>query len=101
MVEMCSVCGLPKDLCVCQEIAKEAQRIRIRTEMKKYGKKITVVENLKGIDMADLATKLKKKLACGGTVKGDHIELQGEHADKVKRVLVSLSYPEDQIEIAG
>lgn len=99
MVEVCSVCGLSKDLCVCQELAKEVQKIKIKTETKKFKKKVTVVENLENIDLNDLASKLKRKLACGGTVKGGRIELQGEHAEKVKKVLISLNYPEDQIEI--
>jgi len=52
MTEICNVCGLPKDLCVCQEIAKESQKIRIRTETKKYRKKMTIIENLdEGIDL--------------------------------------------------
>jgi len=101
MVEMCSVCGLSKDLCVCQEIAKESQKIVIKTEIKKYRKKMTVIENLEGIDLRDLATQLKRKIACGGTVKGNKIELQGNHAQKVKKALISLNYPEDQIEIEG
>ncbi len=100
MVEICPVCGLPKDLCVCEEIAKESQKIRIKTETKKYRKKMTVIEDLDpSIDSDDLCKKLKRKLACGGTVKGNRIELQGDHAGKVKRILVSLNYPEDQIEI--
>jgi translation initiation factor 1 (eIF-1/SUI1) len=32
MAEVCPTCGLPKDLCVCGEIEKEQQRIRIRLE---------------------------------------------------------------------
>ncbi|MFC2174932.1 translation initiation factor [archaeon] len=100
MSEICSVCGLPKDLCVCQEIAKESQKIRIKTEIKKYRKKMTVIEGLDpNINLEDLCKKLKRQLACGGTAKGERIELQGDHAGKVKKLLVSLNYPEDQIEI--
>lgn len=100
MVEICSVCGLPKDLCVCQEIAKESQKIKVRAEAKRYQKMMTIIENLDtGIDLKDLCGKLKRKLACGGTVKERHIELQGDHRDKVKRLLVSLNYPEDHIEV--
>ncbi len=100
MSGICSVCGLPQDLCVCQEIAKESQKIRIKTETKKYRKKMTVIEGLDpGINLDDLCKKLKKRMACGGTVKGDRIEVQGNHAAKVKKLLVSLNYPEDQIEI--
>ena len=100
MVEICSVCGLPEDLCVCQEIAKESQKIRIKTETKKYRKKMTVIEGLDpNIDTDGLCKKLKRQMACGGTVKGDRIELQGDHTEKVKKALISLNYPEDQIEI--
>ena len=99
MSDVCPVCGLPKELCVCQEIAKETQKIVIKTEIKKYGKKVTVIENLQGIDLDELASKLKRKMACGGTVKNKRIELQGAHAEKVKKVLIELNYPEDSIEI--
>ncbi|MCD4740383.1 stress response translation initiation inhibitor YciH [archaeon] len=99
MTEVCPKCGLPKDLCVCQEIAKEAQKIKIRTEVKRYRKKMTVVENLEGINLDELAKKLKRRMACGGTVKNKRIELQGAHAEKVKRALIALNYPEDSIEI--
>ena len=100
MVEICSVCGLPKDLCVCQEIAKESQKIKIHTEEKKYKKKMTIVEGLDpSIDIEELGKKLKQRLACGGTAKDRRIELQGNHAAKAKKILISLNYPEDQIEI--
>ena len=100
MTGICSVCGLPKDLCVCQELAKEKQKIRIKTEIKKYRKKMAVVEDLDpSTDLDALCKKLKRKLACGGTVKGDRIELQGDHAKKIKKALVEMNYPEDQIEI--
>jgi len=29
MAEICPICGLPKDLCVCKQISQEQQRIVI------------------------------------------------------------------------
>ena len=100
MNEICSKCGLPKDLCVCQTIAKEGQRIKVKIEKRKFGKLITVIYgiNKKEIDLRELAKELKTKFACGGTVKGDTIELQGEHAEKTKEELTKLGFSQDSIE---
>ncbi|MEK6816080.1 MAG: translation initiation factor [Nanoarchaeota archaeon] len=99
MNEICSKCGLPKDLCVCETIAKEEQKITVRSEKRKFGKLITVVEGIndKSIDLKDLAKKLKSKLACGGTAKGGTIELQGNHVQKVKMYLVEFGFPPSTI----
>ena len=32
MAEICPTCELPKDICVCTEIGKEQQRIKVRRE---------------------------------------------------------------------
>ena len=100
MTEICPKCGLPQDLCVCETIAKEEQRIRVRKEKKRYGKLITIVEGLdkSTIDIKDVAKKLKSKLACGGTVKDSIIELQGDHVVKVKGELVKLGFNADTID---
>jgi len=96
---MCTTCGLPQDLCVCESIAKESQKIEIRLEQKKFRKYYTVVDgiNAKDIDVKDLATKLKERCACGGTVKDDRIELQGDHRQRVKEALVSLGFAPEMI----
>ena len=101
MSEICTTCGLPKDLCVCESIAKETQDIKLHTIKKKFGKKYTVVEGIvrKEINLKDVAKKLKNKLACGGTVKGDIIELQGDHRIKVKQTLIELGFESDTITI--
>jgi translation initiation factor 1 len=100
MTEICTKCGLPKDLCVCQEIVKEAQKIVIKTERKRFRKYMTIMEGFdSGTDLKSLSKQLKRKLACGGTVKGDTIELQGNHKVKVKEALVSMGYTEDQIDV--
>ena len=61
MSEICTQCGLPKDLCVCETIAKESQRIVISTEKRKFGKLETTIEGIdsKEIDIKDLGKKLK------------------------------------------
>ncbi len=101
MSEICSTCGLPKELCVCEAIAKETQTITIATEKKKFGKVYTVVDgiNIKEIDTKELVKKLKSKLACGGTIKEGRIELQGEHRQKVKGILLELGFPYETIQV--
>jgi translation initiation factor 1 len=99
MSEICSKCGLPKELCVCESIAKESQEITIQLESRKFGKVYTVVEGIdeKEIDLNELAKKLKSKLACGGTAKKGKIELQGNHVQKVKETLLDIGFTPDTI----
>lgn len=94
MAGICSVCGLPEELCMCEQIAKEQQKIRILTDTRRYGKVVTVVEGIDAtdIDLDDLARKLKTRCAAGGTAKQGRIELQGEHKRKVKEVLEELGF---------
>ena len=101
MSEICNTCGLPKELCVCESIAKESQQIVIMTVKKKFGKKCTVVEGIdtKQIDLKELTKRLKNALACGGTSKQGKIELQGEHRYKVRDELMKLGFPEETIQL--
>ena len=101
MSEICPVCGLVKELCVCETIAKESQKILIYIERKKFNKNYTIVEGIdkKEIDLKDLAKKLKSELACGGTIKEGKIELQGEHKQKVKKILVEYGFAPSSVEI--
>jgi translation initiation factor 1 len=79
---------------MCEQIAKEQQKIRILTDTRRYGKVVTVVEGIDDtdIDLDDLARKLKTRCAAGGTAKEGRIELQGEHKKKVKEVLEELGF---------
>ena len=97
MAGICSVCGLPEELCMCEQIAKEQQQIRILTDTRRYGKVMTVIEGIDSseIDMDDLAKKLKTRCAAGGTYKDGKIELQGDHKKKVKEVLEELGFSVD------
>lgn len=101
MSEICSTCGLPQELCVCEDIAKESQRIVISTIKRKFGKKYTIVEGIdpKQIDIKEVTKQLKNKLACGGTSKGNNIELQGDHKQKVKDFLVQIGFALETIDV--
>ncbi|MDX1534405.1 MAG: stress response translation initiation inhibitor YciH [Thermoplasmata archaeon] len=91
---ICATCGLPEEICICEEIAKETQRIRITSDRRRYGKIVTIVEGLDAgdVDLDDLARKLKHWVAAGGTVKDGRIELQGEHRKKVEQKLQNMGY---------
>ena len=94
----CSHCGLPSDICACVAIEQAEHKIRVSMEKRRFNKPITVVEGITD-NAKDIAKQLKSRLACGGTYKDNHIELQGNHKDKLKAILVKLGYSEDQIEI--
>lgn len=101
MSEVCHVCGLPKDLCMCETIAKEEQKIKVHETKKKFGKIITIIEGIsnKNIDLKKVTKTLKSKFACGGTVKRGTIELQGSHKNKIKDELGKLGFAKETIEI--
>ncbi len=99
---VCPKCGLPPELCVCQTIAKETQKIRVEMVQKRYGKSMTIIRGIDSskIDVRDLLKKLKSKLACGGTYKNDEIGLQGDHRDRVRDILAKEGFPREIIEIS-
>ena len=101
MSEICPICGLPKDLCVCETIAKEDQKIRVHTVKRKFGKTYTLIEGVddKEINIKGLAKKLKTKFACGGTAKDGVIELQGDHRHNIKKFLVQMGFPQETIQL--
>ncbi|MEM4734947.1 MAG: translation initiation factor [Candidatus Thorarchaeota archaeon] len=97
---MCPKCGLPTDLCVCETIAQEETRIVVSIERRKWGRLTTVITGFdKSIDLAEMAAKLKTKLACGGAAKHGHIELQGDHRGVIMDVLTGLGFSPDMIRV--
>lgn len=97
--QICPVCGLPKpSLCVCGQIDKQESKVKVYTEARRFRKMTTIVQGV--TDGKEVAKKLKSALACGGTFKEDHIELQGDHRDRVKQILIKLGYDEERIEVS-
>lgn len=95
----------PEDLCgglpseICEQLVTEQQVIKIRLEKRKFGKDVTIIEGLneKDVNLKKLASELKTRLATGGTYKNGKIELQGDHRQSVKKILVELGFPPDNI----
>lgn len=95
-----SLCGgLPPE--ICEQLSAEEQIIKIRVEKRRFGKEVTIIEgiNEKEFDLKKLASKLKSKLATGGTAKNGRIELQGDHRYRVKKLLVEMGFPEENITV--
>ena len=60
---------------------------------------MTVISGIEDKNAAkELCKELKKKLACGGTVKNNEIELQGSHVEKAKKLLLKFGYKEELID---
>ena len=81
-------------------IVKEQTIIRIRLEKRKRHT-VTVIEidgaEAKKLDIESIAKELKRKLAAGGTVRDNVIELQGDHRYKVKKILAEMGFNPDNI----
>lgn len=101
MTEICPNCGLPKDICACETIAKEEEKVKVSSTRKRFGKTVTMVEGIsKDVDVKGVLKELKTRLACGGTVKDGVIELQGDHRRKIRDILVKIGFPAEKIEIS-
>jgi translation initiation factor 1 len=81
--------GLPDDLGLDEDLARAQLTLTIRVERRRYNKPMTLVEGFEDdvVDVGDLASTLKRRLATGGTVRDGRIELQGDHAGRLPDVL--------------
>ena len=91
---ICATCGLPKELCVCEDLGRETTLLTVDLDTRRYGKAVTVVRGLESRpDEAEkLARELKKGLATGGSGKDGLIVLQGDRRKDVLRLLQQKGY---------
>lgn len=102
MPDICTKCGLLKDLCVCEVLDKEdVQKIVVYATAKKFKKLVTVIEGIAKNRLDETAKELKHKMACGGTAKNGVVILQGNHVNKMRAILVGMGYPAEAISIVG
>lgn len=92
--------GINEDLDISDSLARAEQKITVKIDSRRYNKEMTVVEGLgDDIDMSELASSLKSKLACGGTAKDGQIQLQGDHKHRIKDVLAEEGFDKDNVEV--
>ena len=75
--------------------------VRVRIERKgRGGKVVSIIDGVLSPDVGKkaLLKHLKNKLGAGGAIKGDDIEIQGEHREKIVEMLNQLGY---QAKVAG
>lgn len=92
-----SISGLPEELGIDSDLGRAEQRLTIRGDSRRYGKPVTIVAGFDPdvTDVKDLATTLKRRLACGGTVESGEIELQGSHEARTREILTELGFEVD------
>lgn len=102
---ICPECSKPVKQCQCSKSGRQAASaqagkrsmpadgvIRVQRETKGHGgKTVTVISGVTGGDsaIAALATTLKKRCGCGGSVKEGVILIQGDHADTIVATLTA------------
>jgi translation initiation factor 1 len=92
--------GIEDELNISDSLARAEQKITVKTDSRSYNKEMTVVEGLgDDIDLDELSSALKSKLACGGTAKDGHIELQGDHKHRIQEALEDEGFDRTNIEV--
>ena len=91
---------IPDEFDPMDQLARSEQTITVRIDSRSYNKEMTIIEGLGDeVNLDELSSTLKSKLACGGTVKNGHIELQGDHTYRMKDVLKEEGFDEENIEV--
>ncbi len=94
----CSTCG--KSPCGCgapaaeDPPARQTEPLRLSFRRLAKGSGVTRIERLAANPQhkADLLSRLKKRLGCGGAVRDGVLEVQGDHRDAVETALVAEGY---------
>jgi translation initiation factor 1 len=70
------------------------QVAHLAVEKRKKGKVVTVIRGLPatGNDLPALLSRLKNQCGAGGAIQEDRLEIQGEHVERICRVLTELGY---------
>ncbi|MFT5301169.1 MAG: translation initiation factor 1 [Mariniblastus sp.] len=97
----CSQCDALEEECQCPapvaaQTPPNKQAAVLRVEKRKKGKVVTVVRGLAegnpGGHFSNLLTRLKNACGAGGTIQVDAIEIQGDHLERLSRILKDLGY---------
>ena len=100
--QICAECQKPVSKCICKKKkpktslkTKQDGVIRIRQEVKgRKGKTVTVIYGFQfdQSDLKTLAKQLKQQCGTGASVKDDMIIIQGDHREKLMKLLKAQSH---------
>ena len=77
------------------DLPPDQQDLRIQASRKgRKGKTVTIITGFQSQPetLANLLKQLKTQCGSGGTVKENALEIQGDHAQKLKQILSQLGY---------
>lgn len=75
------------------DLDRATQALRGRTDERRYGTKMIVIEGFDGAaQMEPLTSELKSALGVGGTVKQGRIKIQDDHAARIRELLAERGY---------
>lgn len=98
---MCPQCRQPVTRCSCKAAARAASAVpaggsaaSVRVELQtkgRGGKAVTVIRDvtLNPEDLMALGKRLRSECGAGGTLKDGVLEIQGDHREKVTRLLMA------------
>ncbi|MEE3715213.1 translation initiation factor [Tumidithrix elongata RA019] len=78
-----------------QELPPKEQNLRVQASRKgRKGKTVTTISGfqVKPETLNALMKQLKAQCGAGGTIKDNEIEIQGDHAPKIQKILLDLGY---------
>ena len=90
---------LPNSLSnVLETLDKERSPLKMKTDKRAYGKKVTLISGFdKTTNVKKVAKLMKSRCATGGTVKDGVIELQGDQVRRATEILEKEDYRVDFI----
>ena len=93
---LCDRCKTETRLCKCPPLDTPVskQSLKIRLEKRKRGKQVTVLSGFhcSELQMAEMLSILKSQCGAGGSIEGECVELQGDHSQRVRELLIEKGY---------
>ncbi len=95
----CDRCDKLEEECECPPPEPEfrepsQQQVKVRVDRRKHKRLFTVVWGLspEETDLPELLSRLKSACGAGGSIQEEQIELQGDHLERVKKLLAEIGY---------